>query len=53
MGGDPPAVKKKYRDLQARRQRLKQRLKDNSITLGAYLENVGAVNIKSDHNWKM
>ena len=30
------------KDLQARR------LKDNSITLGAYLENVGAVNIKSD-----
>ena len=42
------AVKKKCRDLQARRQRLKQRLKDNSITLGTYLENVGAVNIKSN-----
>ena len=48
MGGDPPAVKKKYRDLQARRQRLKQRLKDNSIKFGTYLENLGAVNIRSD-----
>ena len=49
-GGDPPYVAKKYRDLERTKSILKERLRNNQLSIVSYVKNIGGICLKVRFN---